>query len=510
MNGRAGSSHPPLPTQKQQQTPPSHPTANSSLPASRIPKAHALVRSGSARSMRTSENQTLANGHDLDAQNYPLPSPSSTSFKMRKHSHSYSQSNSFPSLIRNEPPPFPPTPVSSHFDGDESRDGWPGSRRSSTSSSEERPFEHWYRGEVSRNGGVGELKVGKRIEMLDIANYGHAAAPPPPLSSRLMPLTPPNAFGGGRRVRQTSLSDRDRDSLYMDKDRWLQNKEDGDGDRVMDESPLTDLEAGSDESTYYAEAWLHGTGATTTTTTTDDLIMHHQGASPHARPLSPSSLQLNTPQAPYGPTQRKATSLVAPTAMSSSLPTPPMTRPAKPGLSRIPGPVRQVSEPHQTPPSAAGTTTARAGSEPPPGKQKRRDTMGGSPQTPSQAQVQGQAQKQNQKKRVMSPASAPSSPTSPTPTMTTMESLGSLSSSAKKLRTGSKPKTLKARGGKSKTVDRRSIAEYPAPQGTEVDLVDAIPTWTQPVEQDGNWDEVRLLRCVLMSECMFEHFVLFP
>jgi serine/arginine repetitive matrix protein 1 len=39
--------------------------------------------------------------------------------------------------------------------------------------SEERPFEHWYRGEVSRNGGVGELRVGKRQEMLDIANYGH-------------------------------------------------------------------------------------------------------------------------------------------------------------------------------------------------------------------------------------------------------------------------------------------------------------------------------------------------
>lgn len=39
--------------------------------------------------------------------------------------------------------------------------------------SEERPYEHWYRGEVSRNGGVGELKVGRRKEMLDIANYGH-------------------------------------------------------------------------------------------------------------------------------------------------------------------------------------------------------------------------------------------------------------------------------------------------------------------------------------------------
>ncbi|KAF9005470.1 hypothetical protein BDQ17DRAFT_1353152 [Cyathus striatus] len=39
--------------------------------------------------------------------------------------------------------------------------------RASTDS-EERPFEHWYR--------VGELRVGKRQEMLDIANYGHQKA----------------------------------------------------------------------------------------------------------------------------------------------------------------------------------------------------------------------------------------------------------------------------------------------------------------------------------------------
>jgi hypothetical protein len=32
--------------------------------------------------------------------------------------------------------------------------------------SEEHPFEHWYRGEVSRNDGVRELRVGKRLEML--------------------------------------------------------------------------------------------------------------------------------------------------------------------------------------------------------------------------------------------------------------------------------------------------------------------------------------------------------
>lgn len=42
-----------------------------------------------------------------------------------------------------------------------------------SSDSDERPFEHWYRGDVSRNGGVGELRVARKQEMLDIANYGH-------------------------------------------------------------------------------------------------------------------------------------------------------------------------------------------------------------------------------------------------------------------------------------------------------------------------------------------------
>lgn len=42
-----------------------------------------------------------------------------------------------------------------------------------SSDSDEKPFEHWYRGDVARNGGVGELRVAKKQEMLDIANYGH-------------------------------------------------------------------------------------------------------------------------------------------------------------------------------------------------------------------------------------------------------------------------------------------------------------------------------------------------
>jgi hypothetical protein len=49
----------------------------------------------------------------------------------------------------------------------------------------------------------------------------------------------------------------------------------------------------------------------------------------------------------------------------------------------------------------------------------------------------------------------------------------------------------KQRGGvKDRKKDRRSVAEYPTPQGVDgEELMDAIPTWTQPVEE-GDWDEV--------------------
>lgn len=85
--------------------------------------------------------------------------------------------------------------------------------------SEERPYEHWYRGEVSRNGGVGELKVAKRKEMLDIANYGHA------LRSRQAEAQ--------RRRRADSVGPTNRQSFYME--------DDGAG-QVKDEHPLTDFE----------------------------------------------------------------------------------------------------------------------------------------------------------------------------------------------------------------------------------------------------------------------------
>ncbi|KAI0315588.1 hypothetical protein OF83DRAFT_339026 [Amylostereum chailletii] len=99
--------------------------------------------------------------------------------------------------------------------------------------SEERPFEHWYRGEVSRNGGVGEYRVGRRMEMLEIANFGHK--PKAPASGN---LTESWQAKNARRRRAGSIGARARGSFYMEAD--------GDGARVLDEMPLTDVEGGSD------------------------------------------------------------------------------------------------------------------------------------------------------------------------------------------------------------------------------------------------------------------------
>ncbi|KAE9387533.1 hypothetical protein BT96DRAFT_1005037 [Gymnopus androsaceus JB14] len=66
------------------------------------------------------------------------------------------------SFVKDEQPPFNTYPSLNPAD-DPSR----------ASTDSERPFEHWYRGEVSRNGGVGEYRVARKQEMLEIANYGY-------------------------------------------------------------------------------------------------------------------------------------------------------------------------------------------------------------------------------------------------------------------------------------------------------------------------------------------------
>jgi serine/arginine repetitive matrix protein 1 len=97
------------------------------------------------------------------------------------------------------------------------------------SSDRERPFEHWYRGEAARNGGVGELKIG-RAEMMDIAKFGHKPSTSP--IKRSSPLGF-DVIGMGRR-RAGSMDDK-RESWIMDEAALKMSK-------VIDESPLTDIE----------------------------------------------------------------------------------------------------------------------------------------------------------------------------------------------------------------------------------------------------------------------------
>ncbi|KAH8822551.1 hypothetical protein DL96DRAFT_1618139 [Flagelloscypha sp. PMI_526] len=134
-------------------------------------------------------------------------------------------------ILTTEPPPFP---HSNH------------ARRASTSSvastasssHQQMPFEHWYRGDTSRNGGVGELRVGKRQEMLDIANYGHTLEQRKAREAEV---------AEGKRRRAGSVNGLDRNSFYMD--------ENASGSQVADEElpEDDDWDANRVDPTYYDE-----------------------------------------------------------------------------------------------------------------------------------------------------------------------------------------------------------------------------------------------------------------
>ena len=121
------------------------------------------------------------------------------------------------SALVNEQPPFP----SHRSDTDVE------SLRFS-SESEERPFEHWYRGDVSRNGGVGEFRVARRKEMLDIASYGHSTKKQ--LSSRSASRFGVHTELASPRRRAGSIGVDTRSSFYMEEPR---SKD----DLVLDEAP---------------------------------------------------------------------------------------------------------------------------------------------------------------------------------------------------------------------------------------------------------------------------------
>ncbi|KAJ7163024.1 hypothetical protein C8R46DRAFT_1352840 [Mycena filopes] len=317
--------------------------------------------------------------------------------------------------------------------------------RPSTDSTE-RPFEHWYRGEISRNGGVGELKLGKRAEMLEIANYGHTLKQKEALreAERANPSRlgrggegrNGNGEAGGRgRKRSESvagLDARSRESLYMDVDdeenRYYHEQ------HIRDEGPLTDLDnadldAEMSDGDYYIQQ--HGQFATPTPTATPRQQQPPQasripGPSPGRITPTPTGQGRTTPQM-----QRGASEPPSFPASSSSISQ----------SARQLGPAGAKRAATASPPPAAAASSSSANKKP------RQAAATVSPSANARAKAK-----------------------------------------AKRTVSANQAQRQRERDG-----DRRSVAYYPEPDGEEGDMADAIPEWTQPVAPaTGRWDDVVL------------------
>ena len=320
-----------------------------------------------------------------------------------------------PSSIMNEPPPFPTSSLASsirsriqdpvHLDPRPSND------------SEERPFEHWYRGDVHRNGGVGELRVAKHVEMMQIANYGHNLRNTVRRQSR----DPSGQMDSTRRRRRADSVDGTHESIHLD------DAPTNDLRMVLDETPLTDIEPDPeiDPETFY-DAY---TGADTEMDAGDTI---HVVSTPALPLAAASSSRSQTPTSSYPVPDNSATPKHATYAHATS------------------DPLRSGT------PSAPLRTSAES-TMPTPGPRTRTVSRTTSPTSQSSDQS-------HTKRRAKSPAA--SSP----------------ASTPKKART-----KVKTPPSTSQREDPRcSIATYPTPEG---DIVNAIPTWTQPVQKSRNWDE---------------------
>jgi hypothetical protein len=294
--------------------------------------------------------------------------------------------------------------------------------------SEERPFEHWYRGEVSRNGGVGELRVGRRMEMLEIANYGHAPTRPTDHWR--------NGGTGVRRRRAGSTDVRLRESFCMDAD--------SEHARVLDEVPPTDIEDGMD---FESDLERRSTESMTRAGSrpASSTASHRY---PGLGAIDSRTYAAGVGSSGGGPRSRSASR----TAQPSRIPTPSLSR-------QLPDPPRTPTPTQMNPPVAAEPESPKAAPRKP-----RRDNA----TPPSPPRVPAFAP-QTPKKRAKSPAAIAQSP------------------SAKKSRSRAPPVSQPRpnRDG----AQRRSVGEYPVP--ADEDMADAIPTWTQPISPGGNWDDVR-------------------
>lgn len=315
--------------------------------------------------------------------------------------------------------------------------------------SEERPYEHWYRGEVSRNGGVGELKVGRRQQMLDIANYGHLIRNQKMAITKTQPASILDESYQYRRKRAGSiggLTRKERDSLYLDEEHA------DEVERVLDEDPPTDFEK---EDTHSITGEF------------DD------STQPVAFAYVPSEADIRNSTAS---TAEQWTSTVGAHELRSVTPTP-LARPSSRQTqnlppSRIPGPSSRRSSDSRSTVNNNSTTS----STPVPVTR----TKSSSPETVSPVPGPSSSISLRMQAVPSSTASSPAASTSSTP-----QKRG-ISPPVKKTRPPvKKAKTIAG----SKRDNRTSVAMYPTVEGGE-ELADAIPSWTQPIQKEGNWDEV--------------------
>ena len=311
----------------------------------------------------------------------------------------------------------------------------------SSNDSEERPFEHWYRGEVSRNGGVGELRVGRRQEMLEIANYGHKIKSKG-LNSRAATQIAVDQ-GWRQRKRAGSVSGveetvRERDSLHLDDEGVNEIS------RVLDEHPPTDLDGegyGSEDVSLYDHYYLDSS-----TASAPQPSHEHRSTTP-----TPSLIQRSS-------------------SRQQNLPP-----------TRIPGPSRQSSESRA--PTPTSTKMVRETTEPPPVPSTSAAAV-----APSQSPSPPSTRQQQQSK----------SSSTATPTRQRGRSPGSANNSKSRMAAAkaTRAKKLATKKEMDDEANRRSVAYYPTPADGD-ELMDAIPSWTEPVPKEGNWDDVS--RCLTLS-----------
>ncbi|KAF4617451.1 hypothetical protein D9613_005716 [Agrocybe pediades] len=343
-------------------------------------------------------------------------------------------------VLLHESPPFPThATMSSGFEEDPPRPSM---------ESEERPFEHWYRGEVARNGGVGELRVGRRQEMLDIANYGHLIANkkrPVPMETAAEQVVVRHRQRAGSIAGLTN-KERARESFYLDEEHA------NEVGQVLDEHPPTDLdEDGSvvsedkDDNEVVAYAYIPGEQ--------DDWIHNVRSTTPTPSNMlpRPSSRQQQQQQLPPSRIPGLASRRTSESRSSST-----MSPQTQVGMSRYGdfGPSSSSTrETTPSPPSIQSSTSKQ----------------------PNSSSISS-TQKQPQKRGASPAASTPPKKAKPKPTP------GRAATQAK----------IAGKKKEETNNDRASIAQYPTPDGDEDDMADAIPSWTQPVPREGNWDDVVL------------------